>query len=76
VRSYFMTRNAFLFLSAHVPLHRRLIPEIFIVGRGVKDILIHGLRLGDWVRARSIAHGLMDGLLGRSGKGRLDAYYR
>ena len=75
VRSYFMTRNSFLFLSSHLPLHRRFIPASLVVGRGLKDALFHGLVRRDWRRAGAILHGLLDGLLGRTGKARLDEYY-
>jgi GT2 family glycosyltransferase len=76
VRSYFMTRNSFLFLASHLPWHRRLVPGFLVLGRGVKDVLLHFLVRRDGLRARAIAHGLLDGLLGRTGKGRLDDYYR
>lgn len=75
VRSYFMTRNSLLFIASHLPLHRRLFPGLLVAGRGVKDALKYALVEGDPLRARSIVHGLLDGLLGRTGKGRLDEYY-
>lgn len=75
VRAYFMNRNAILFLSSHLPLHRRLWPEALLVARGLKDVVKHALGSGGIALSRAIAAGLVDGLAGRTGKGRLDRFY-
>jgi GT2 family glycosyltransferase len=75
VRGYFMSRNALLFMATHLPPGRRLVPGFLFLARGAKDVAKYSLWRRDRARARAIALGLLDGLRGRTGKGRLDEFY-
>jgi GT2 family glycosyltransferase len=63
---YYLTRNRFLLLRAHLPWHRQLIALPWTLW-GQLRTAINLVRMRDWQRQRALLWGIRDAALGRTG---------